>query len=103
MSRMPILTVSSLGKSLESMELGRKYDSIQVVHALDDLVFSPPAIDISSTDSLVVHATNSISEPVTLHHHGMFFNSTTWFDGALGVSQWYVPYGNPVHDLSYAT
>jgi hypothetical protein len=38
----------------------------------------------------VVHATNSIDQPTTLHHHGMFFNSTSWMDGALGVTQWYV-------------
>ncbi|KAF8988433.1 Fet3 protein [Cyathus striatus] len=47
----------------------------------------PPPIEINSTDSLVVHAFNSIDQPTTLHHHGMFFNSTSWFDGALGLSQ----------------
>lgn len=52
----------------------------------------PPPISINNTDSLVVHATNSIDQPATLHHHGMFFNSTSWMDGALGVSQWYVPF-----------
>ena len=26
---------------------------------------------------------------MTLHHHGMYFNSTTWMDGAQAISQWY--------------
>jgi len=53
-----------------------------------DYFSSPPPISIDTTDSLVVHATNSIDQPATLHHHGMFFNSTSWMDGALAVSQW---------------
>ena len=38
-----------------------------------------------------MHAYNALDQPMTLHHHGMFFNSTSWMDGALGVSQWYAP------------
>lgn len=53
----------------------------------------PPAIDVQSTDSLLVHAINSLDQPMTLHHHGMFFNSTSWMDGALGVSQCGTPPG----------
>ncbi|KZP14642.1 multicopper oxidase [Athelia psychrophila] len=53
----------------------------------------PPPIDISSNDSLVVHAINSLDQPATLHHHGMFFNSTSWMDGAMGVSQCGIPPG----------
>ncbi|KAF7966093.1 hypothetical protein HWV62_40182 [Athelia sp. TMB] len=53
----------------------------------------PPPIDISTNDSLVVHATNSLDQPATLHHHGMFFNSTSWMDGAMGVSQCGIPPG----------
>ena len=30
--------------------------------------------------------TNSLTQPITLHHHGMFFNCRRWMDGALGVS-----------------
>ncbi|KAI0770810.1 Fet3 protein [Irpex lacteus] len=30
---------------------------------------------------------------MTIHHHGMFFNSTSWMDGAQGVSQCGVPKG----------
>ena len=26
--------------------------------------------------------------PTTLHHHGMYFNATSWYDGADAVTQW---------------
>lgn len=52
--------------------------------------FRPPPVDVQTTDSLVVHVLNSLDKPTTLHHHGMFFNSTSWMDGAQGVSEWLV-------------
>jgi iron transport multicopper oxidase len=52
-------------------------------------LFRPPLIEVNTTDNLVVHATNGLSEPTTIHHHGMFFNSTSWYDGALDFTQWY--------------
>ncbi|KAH9478002.1 Iron multicopper oxidase fer1 [Psilocybe cubensis] len=53
----------------------------------------PPPISVSTDDSLLVHVTNSIDQPTTLHHHGMFFNSTSWMDGAQGVSECGIPPG----------
>ncbi|OBZ77891.1 Iron transport multicopper oxidase fio1 [Grifola frondosa] len=53
----------------------------------------PPPLDVNSSDSLVVHTLNSLDEPSTLHHHGMFFNSTSWMDGAMGLSQCGIPPG----------
>jgi iron transport multicopper oxidase len=53
----------------------------------------PPPLDVSTNDTLIVHAFNSLSQPTTLHHHGMFFNYSTWFDGAQGVSQCGIPPG----------
>ncbi|KAI0360410.1 Fet3 protein [Trametes cingulata] len=53
----------------------------------------PPPIDVTTDDLLLVHATNSIEEATSLHHHGMFFNSTSWMDGAVGVSQCGIPTG----------
>ncbi|KAN0107686.1 Fet3 protein [Russula decolorans] len=53
----------------------------------------PPPIDVTTNDTLVVHALNSLSQPSTLHHHGMFLNGSTWFDGAQGVSQCGIPPG----------
>ncbi|KAF8480361.1 Fet3 protein [Russula ochroleuca] len=53
----------------------------------------PPPIDVTTNDTLVVHTLNSLSRPSTLHHHGMFFNGSTWFDGAEAVSQCGIPPG----------
>ncbi|KAF8067721.1 Fet3 protein [Lyophyllum atratum] len=53
----------------------------------------PPPMDVSTTDSLLVHVTNSLDASSTLHHHGMFFNSTSWMDGAQGVSECGIPPG----------
>jgi iron transport multicopper oxidase len=36
-----------------------------------------------------MHAFNSLDEPSSIHHHGMFFNSTSWMDGAMGITQWW--------------
>ncbi|KZT28057.1 multicopper oxidase [Neolentinus lepideus HHB14362 ss-1] len=54
----------------------------------------PPPIDVTTNDTLVVHALNSLDDVATLHHHGMFFNSTSWMDGALGVSHCGIPPGD---------
>ena len=50
----------------------------------------PPSIEVSSNDTLRVHAINGIDVPTSLHHHGMVFNKTGWADGAVGVTQWCV-------------
>ncbi|KAF8180286.1 Fet3 protein [Mycena galopus ATCC 62051] len=51
----------------------------------------PPPLDVPQNDTLIVHAKNFLPAPATLHHHGMFFNSTTWHDGALGVTECGIP------------
>ncbi|KAF6757624.1 Fet3 protein [Ephemerocybe angulata] len=53
----------------------------------------PPPIEVSANDSLAVHVRNSLDKPTGLHHHGMFFNSTAWMDGALGVTECGIPPG----------
>jgi len=58
----------------------------------------PPPISINTSDSLVVHATNGLDKPTSLHHHGMFFNGTSWYDGAVGITQCGIP---PGETLSY--
>ena len=40
-----------------------------------------------------------LTEPTTLHHHGMFFNSSSWNDGAVGVTECGIPPGG---DASYS-
>lgn len=49
----------------------------------------PPPLSVNTSDALLLHVTNSLDVPTTLHHHGMYFNSTSWMDGAALVSQWY--------------
>ncbi|KAG9311709.1 Fet3 protein [Chiua virens] len=53
----------------------------------------PPPLSVNTSDSLLLHLTNSLDAPTTLHHHGMFFNSTSWMDGAVQLSQCGVPPG----------
>lgn len=53
----------------------------------------PPPISVSANDTLVVHATNYLDNPSSLHHHGMFANKTAWYDGAVSVTQCGIPYG----------
>lgn len=64
------------------------YDDLGLIRLF--LISRPPPIDVSTNDTLILHTLNSLDEPATIHHHGMFFNSTSWFDGAMGVTQWYV-------------
>ncbi|GJJ10822.1 hypothetical protein Clacol_005050 [Clathrus columnatus] len=51
----------------------------------------PPPLEITSNDTLIVHAFNGIDKPTSLHHHGMAFNATGWGDGAVGVTQCGIP------------
>ncbi|BGP32953.1 hypothetical protein JCM10296v2_004739 [Rhodotorula toruloides] len=42
---------------------------------------------LDGCDTVVVHVTNSLDEPVTIHWHGLFQNGTLWEDGPSGVTQ----------------
>ncbi|CAD6565171.1 MAG: ferroxidase fet3 [Cyphobasidiales sp. Tagirdzhanova-0007] len=54
----------------------------------------PPPIEINYGDKLVVHAFNGLGDNNTsIHHHGIFFNSSSFYDGAVGVSQCGIPPG----------
>ncbi|KAL7337621.1 multicopper oxidase-domain-containing protein [Rhodotorula toruloides] len=46
-----------------------------------------PLIEANNGDTVVVHVTNSLDEPVTIHWHGLFQNGTIWEDGPSGVTQ----------------
>ncbi|KIY47458.1 ferroxidase [Fistulina hepatica ATCC 64428] len=50
-----------------------------------------PPLVLSNNDSLVLHTTNSLDDAVSVHHHGMFFNKSSWMDGAVGVSECGIP------------
>jgi iron transport multicopper oxidase len=56
-------------------------------------VYRPPPVEINYGDTLLVHATNKLDVNTAVHHHGMFFNATSWFDGAVGVTQCGIPPG----------
>ncbi|KXS12722.1 multicopper oxidase [Gonapodya prolifera JEL478] len=52
----------------------------------------PPIIEINANDTLIAHVKNGLGDTITaVHHHGMFFNKTSWYDGAVGVTQCGIP------------
>ncbi|ESK96311.1 multicopper oxidase [Moniliophthora roreri MCA 2997] len=51
----------------------------------------PPPLQVQTTDSLIVHAKNSLDQVTALHHHGISFNGSFWIDGTLGVSECGIP------------
>ncbi|WAR53656.1 hypothetical protein PtB15_3B164 [Puccinia triticina] len=55
----------------------------------------PPPITVTSGDVIRMHAFNGLPDkPTTLHFHGMFFNGTSFYDGAMGVTQCGIPPGS---------
>jgi len=55
----------------------------------------PPPITVTSGDVIRMHAFNGLPDkPTTLHFHGMYFNGTNFYDGAMGVTQCGIPPGN---------
>lgn len=50
----------------------------------------PPAIELNFEDTLVLNVNNQLGDVVTgLHTHGLFQNGTNYYDGPVGVVQWY--------------
>ncbi|ORX38813.1 Cupredoxin [Kockovaella imperatae] len=53
-----------------------------------------PAVHSIQGDEILIHAYNGLGEVGTsLHAHGMFFNHSNWYDGAVGVTQCSLPPG----------
>jgi iron transport multicopper oxidase len=52
------------------------------------LIYSPPAVNVTIGDTLVMNVHNSLNEPTALHAHGQFQNGTNWMDGHVMVTQW---------------
>ena len=51
----------------------------------------PPTIDLDLGDRLVLTVNNQLDDAVTgLHAHGLFQNGTNYYDGPVGVVQWYL-------------
>lgn len=54
----------------------------------------PPPIEINVNDTLILHAHNGLDQNTAIHAHGQFFNTTAFYDGAVGVSQCGIPPGS---------
>ncbi|KAJ2354539.1 ferroxidase fet3 [Coemansia erecta] len=46
-----------------------------------------PGIEATLGDTLVIHVTNKLDEPTTLHSHGLFQNGTVYYDGTAMVTE----------------
>jgi len=58
------------------------------------LMNRPPAISCTQGDIIKIHAYNGLGDReigTALHAHGMFFNGTNYYDGAVGVTQCSIP------------
>ncbi|KAF9135877.1 ferroxidase fet3 [Mortierella sp. 14UC] len=55
--------------------------------------FPPPAINVTLNDTLVINVMNQISEPTTLHAHGLFQTGNNQMDGPSMVTQCPIPPG----------
>jgi iron transport multicopper oxidase len=51
----------------------------------------PPPVTVNQNDTLLIHIYNGLDQPTSLHAHGIFFNQSSYYDGAVGVTQWFVP------------
>ncbi|KAF9574135.1 ferroxidase fet3 [Mortierella alpina] len=55
--------------------------------------FPPPAINVTLNDTLVINAFNQLSEPTSLHAHGLFQTGNAQMDGPAMVTQCPIPVG----------
>ncbi|EIW71885.1 multi-copper oxidase, partial [Tremella mesenterica DSM 1558] len=55
----------------------------------------PPPLIGTQGDVFLIHATNGLGDGsgTSLHSHGMFFNGTNYYDGAVGITQCSIPPG----------
>ncbi|KAG9005058.1 ferroxidase fet3 [Tulasnella sp. 427] len=53
----------------------------------------PPPIEVFKGDTLRLHVNNQLEAPTAIHHHGMFLHNSSYFDGAVGVTQCPIPQG----------
>jgi iron transport multicopper oxidase len=52
----------------------------------------PPAIEADYGDRVILKVNNNLPDvPTGLHAHGLFQNGTNYYDGPVGVVQWYHP------------
>nr|ODN96638.1 acidic laccase [Cryptococcus depauperatus CBS 7855] len=56
----------------------------------------PPVVTATEGDTVIIHATNGLQDTslgTAIHGHGLFFNGSNWYDGAIGVNQCPIPSG----------
>ncbi|GAA5964502.1 hypothetical protein JCM8115_003900 [Rhodotorula mucilaginosa] len=53
----------------------------------------PPPLEVRANDTVRVHALNSLDHPTSIHHHGIFFNGSAYYDGAPSITQCGIPSG----------
>ncbi|OBT60652.1 hypothetical protein VE03_09932 [Pseudogymnoascus sp. 23342-1-I1] len=55
--------------------------------------FPGPMIRANRGDRLMINVTNELSEPTSIHWHGMFQYGSNWMDGTSGITQCPIPPG----------
>ncbi|KAJ1819089.1 ferroxidase fet3 [Coemansia sp. RSA 2599] len=50
-----------------------------------------PGIDATLGDTLLIHVTNKLDEPTSLHSHGLYQNGTNYYDGAVMATECGIP------------
>ncbi|GAA5912089.1 uncharacterized protein JCM6883_007107 [Sporobolomyces salmoneus] len=60
----------------------------------------PPIVEVNYNDTLIVHAINGLGSghSTSIHHHGIFFNGSAYYDGAPSATECGIP---PGETLSY--
>ncbi|TNY21325.1 laccase [Rhodotorula diobovata] len=53
----------------------------------------PPILNVKANDTVRIHALNNLDMACSIHHHGIFFNQTNYYDGAPGITQCPIPPG----------
>lgn len=49
--------------------------------------YPAPLIRVNRGDRLLISVNNNMSEPTSMHWHGLFQNGTNWMDGLAGITQ----------------
>ncbi|KDQ13082.1 hypothetical protein BOTBODRAFT_33956 [Botryobasidium botryosum FD-172 SS1] len=58
----------------------------------------PPPVVVNQNDTLRIHVHNGLDVPTALHSHGIYFNGSSYYDGAVSITQCGIP---PGQDLTY--
>ncbi|OWZ32979.1 ferro-O2-oxidoreductase [Cryptococcus neoformans c45] len=56
----------------------------------------PPPLLVTQGDTILIHAYNGLNDPnigTALHTHGISFNGSNYYDGAVGITQCSIPMG----------